>query len=274
MPEKKKDEKPAEVKPEETKPVETAAPEAPKATEEKPAEPVKEEAKPTEEKPAEPSPAAPTKEAASKETPPVESGPKIVKKEVPPTPEEVAKALNDQILQARHADYWVIRIKKQTLLVFIGVAILTLWLMPFIQKLPELAKGYAAGYSLIPKPPFIVQKGSSLIATPTPEPTATPTPSPESTTSAKIRVRYIPANSEQAKLLSDTLAQAGYGSADLAEDKQITEKTNSIVVKPDGAELRAKLQTLLKESYNLATSSALLAADSDFDALILLGKTK
>jgi hypothetical protein len=166
--------------------------------------------------------------------------------------QEVAKQLEKQ------ASYFVIRVKKSKLLLTLGLTVLILWLVPLTWFLQE-----KYGFNLIT---YVTQK--QWQASPTPLPTQEPSPEP---VVPRIRIRAA-ANDDLVASVAATLTKAGFTQTD---EEALTEDDAgvTVAVKENQSELLTKLVDLLRPFYPQATgSAAMLTADSEMEAIIILGK--
>lgn len=169
-------------------------------------------------------------------------------------------AANLQVLareldQTEKRDYWHLRLKKKTTVLIIGLLILGLWLV--------LGGRYLMQNHQVPV--SLSFKGQDLVAQ-----TAAPTTEPTQRPAVLIRVRYIkPDLATAAAELAAYLGEKGYPGAETALDEASNYTGIMVVTKTATDPVRAGLEAVLEERYDLASAAAELTADSDFDAVVL-----
>jgi hypothetical protein len=172
--------------------------------------------------------------------------------------DEVAENLYRQLASIKGNDYLVLRIKKKSLLVSMGLLLVLMWVMVVGKQVIEWKK-----------PQWAIWNRNQEQTTQTPAPTGIPTASPQSL--MRIRVRNNNDTLGAAQALADFLKGKGYTNIEVADDQQSDYVGIMVIVKPSNKDLQKQLTDLLKDQYTLSSPSAELTADSDFDAVILDG---
>lgn len=121
----------------------------------------------------------------------------------------------------------------------------------------------------LPKVPAIFSK-----PTPTPTPTPSPTPTPVVAARGDIAVQVLngggtPGSAGKAKTL---LEKIGYTVANMGNTDEYTYKKTEIHVKPGKEAYLEFLKVDLADEYSVGTADANLAADSSYDAQVIVGK--
>ena len=167
--------------------------------------------------------------------------------------QEVAKQLEKQ------AEYFVIRVRKSKMILTLGLTVLLLWLVPLTLFLQQ-----KYNFSLL----TYISTGQATPPTPVPQVTPTPTATPF----PAVRIKAGAEKASSAAELKTQLTAAGFTRTEV-ENVTIKEKGVFVAVKSDQTELQNQLLTFLTPSYPTATAAAaLLSDDSDFSAVIILGK--
>ncbi len=119
-------------------------------------------------------------------------------------------------------------------------------------------------------------KIGSLFAKPTPTPTTTPSPTPTPAVASRgdISVQVLngggtPGSAGKAKIL---LEGKGYTVANTGNTEEYSYKKTEIHVKPGKEAYLDLLQKDLTDTYVVSTADAKLAADSTYDAQVIVGK--
>ncbi|OGV97588.1 hypothetical protein A2W24_06115 [Microgenomates group bacterium RBG_16_45_19] len=169
--------------------------------------------------------------------------------ELPEKPTDSLEANLEVIAQhlevKENHDHWHLKIKKKPVLILGGLLILVMWGIVAVRqfKLPQVA-----------------------LVTETTEVAPSPTPLPE----IMIRVRYRETSlASPAAELARYLTDAGYPVIDTVFDENSDYTGIFIVTKAENQPLRTTLAGILAAKYPLASPTAELTSDSDFDAVIL-----
>lgn len=182
-----------------------------------------------------------------------------IKVETDPSPEELAKIIDEQIQKAQENDFITLKLKKKTALLLMGLILLSAWAYPIYQ----LAK-VGLGENL----PFIDNYLNRD------QQTHTEVEQPEKDqVDEEVRIRVKLAKDgdlDQAKAIATSLEENGFELVEIFEDQEETYEQSSIVTKKDQGELNSQIFQILSESYSLSSSSAQLSDDSDFQAVILV----
>lgn len=181
--------------------------------------------------------------------------------------EELAQKIQAQLLEHSEADYWTIRVRKQSVLLAMGVALLTMWLVPVVTH--GYNSGWFSGVAQIP--------GRAMALFERSEP-ADMGDSDGLTDAVMIereeivvRVKYDQ-NQEYAESIAELIETWGYQLIDVIEENEgVLESGIEIVVKRDQEVVRAIVQADLGQLYRISSASAELTDDSDFDAVIIIG---
>ena len=172
--------------------------------------------------------------------------------------DEVAENLYRQLASLKGNDYFVLRIKKKSLLVSLGLLLVLMWVMVVGKQVIEWKK---------PQWAFWNRDQNQTVQMPSPTPV--PTVPPQAI--YRIRVRNNNDTAGAAQTLADFLKVKGYTNIEVVDDQQSDYVGIMVIVKPSQKDLQQQLTTLLNEQFVLASPSAELTADSDFDAVILDG---
>ena len=173
----------------------------------------------------------------------------------------LAQQVDEQMKEAQKGDYIEIKVHKKKLIVFLGFLVILMWIIPITK---------AAQTMLIPEGSFkipFLNKDSE-------EETIVEQQNKEVVSEAsesgglKVRVKYHPEDEQAANLLAGTLKEQGFEYVDVMIDENITSGI-SVATKAEGLQKRIELEDWLKQEYEVASTSAELSADSDFDAVIL-----
>ncbi len=171
---------------------------------------------------------------------------------------KLAQLIDKQIAENSSGDFFVIRLRKQYFLLLLGVAIIFMWLVALGKPDVSLVKHWI----------------KQLV----PQQQAVPTP-PESSTSAevtpralKVRIKYMQSQQNQVEAISATLASLNLAVVDAVVDPALTEKGYHFIAKSQHQALVASVAAALSPHYSLATQSAELSQDSDFDGVFIIGE--
>ena len=173
------------------------------------------------------------------------------------THEEELKPAQNKIIEIKNREEWVIRLKKRTLLLGLGVILGAMWLV-------LIGKWFGSNYG----GKIHFGKGIIVIEQAVDQANITPVPI---AAGPKIRIRDTIADATGAAELMNQLKQVGFENVEVVEDNTSEFSGVGVVVKVDGAELRLKLEEALKQNYAVTSPSAELTADSDFDAVVFYG---
>jgi hypothetical protein len=168
------------------------------------------------------------------------------------------------LAKVKASDYVIWRVRKRTILVVCGALVALMWIailgrMGIENYLPRFAYWN----------PEIREKWAlSQIPTPTPTPEASPA------ARLKIRIRDNSEASGSAQILADLLINQGFAKTEVVDDHQSEYVGISVITKTGDQETRPLLESALQAKYTLASPSAELTNDSDFDAVILFAPVK
>ena len=157
-------------------------------------------------------------------------------------------------------DYFIFRIRKSLALWIAGLTVVLLWMIP----LSSFVKNSFNLSGFLNK--IKNKESSEQVASPTPS----PTPELEKLNTDRIRIK-INKETEKVASISSLLKDSGYSEVDILE-AEVKEDGINVAVKKGSDELREKLMLILKDEYSAGSSSSELTDDSDFSAVILIGK--
>lgn len=117
-------------------------------------------------------------------------------------------------------------------------------------------------------------KVPSLFAKPTPTPTVTPSPTPKAAARSDISIQVLngggtPGSAGKAKTF---LEGKGYTVGDTGNTDEYTYKKTEVHVKAGKEAYLEFLKVDLADEYSVSTADASLAADSSYDAQVIVGK--
>jgi hypothetical protein len=201
-------------------------------------------------------PIKPTVESAAKK----QKGDKKEAKKLTST-DDLAEKLYRDIAKTQQKEYLVMRISKRSILFFGGVFLAVMWLRPITNLVMR---------QVYDKPDEAVTSQTNNIA-------ASPTPTvevilDERINDANILIR-IRDNAEagMASGLRDYLFSKGYKNIELYDDHGSQYTGLGVVVKPNATDLRAELEAIIGEEYQVSSPAAELTEDSQVDAVVLFG---
>jgi len=171
---------------------------------------------------------------------------------------ELAQEVNDKI-EAK-ADFFVVKVKKSVVMLLLGLLVIAMWAVPVTRGI----KLYLSQKGISITLPFL-NKGDD---------------SPEASGSGelqaegpKIRIRDSSETDDGAQKLATLLEEAGFNAVEVQTDTENEYDGLGLIVKPGEDELRQQIVAALGSEYKIGSPSAELTADSDFDAVILFGKS-
>lgn len=169
--------------------------------------------------------------------------------------QDAAEAIYKELAEIKGADYWVIRIRKKTVLLISGLAIFLMWVV--------ILGGWAVERY---KPEWAFWNPQSET---TQELVPTATPAPEAL--IKIRIRDNHSDPQIAQAIRDRLQSSGFTQMELVDDHESDYVGIMIITKVSDPKVKQKIETILAETYPISSPSAELTEDSDFGAVILVG---
>ena len=190
-----------------------------------------------------------------------EAGPKAEMKEAMPDSEvaflspehKLAHEIDGKFIE--DSDTMVLKIKKSKVIFVAGLLVLLMWIIPLAKGFASLAKSTG----LDSKIPFLSSQEE-----PVEEEII------EEVEGPKIRIRNASGKTEWGEEVANTLIDLGYEKVEIQEENEEYEGM-SLIVKEGDEEVRDMINEALT-AYVLASPSAQLTSDSDFDAVLLLGE--
>jgi hypothetical protein len=171
----------------------------------------------------------------------------------PPSTESVAKELYKQIADIKDEEYITFRFRKKSFLLLLGFLVALMWLYPLGRHgAQQVAEGGIG--SLWSKPAESeISQGST-----------------DATYPYRVRIRNHNVSDEEAEKMQSLFIEEGFAFVEVVPDPESEYDGVTIITKAQGATVRELITGLLAETYSLASPSAELTDDSDFDAVILL----
>ena len=185
---------------------------------------------------------------------------------VPPEA-KLASKIDEQIFQAKKGDYITLKIPAKLLLAVLGLILILMWSIPIVKSL-DLITGNNYLELILSK----IRPGQSQSEDVDPqEKVVQKTPEASQSAVPIIRIKHIETTLDSAQEIQTLLKNLGYEETELKLETELSED-NEIISKPDQDALHQSLAKVLVDTYQIsATPSAQLSADSDFDAVIILG---
>jgi hypothetical protein len=174
------------------------------------------------------------------------------------TQEEATEQVYKKIVEIKSSDYWIIRIRKKTVLLFLGLMIAAMWIFILGQKLWQVYGGKVSFSNGM----IVIQHDVQEESTNSPLPVVD---------GPLIRIRNTVIESQGSEEIANLLKDKGYLNVELVPDTESTLSGVSIVVKPGNDVLLTELQSALEATYKVGSPAAALTVDSDFDAVIFYG---
>lgn len=171
---------------------------------------------------------------------------------------KLAQLIDKQIAENNSGEFLVIRIRKQYFLLLAGLAILGMWLVALGK--PDLSSIRAWFEQILPK---------QNIEQVTPESSAAAGIEP---TKLTVRIKYVESQPSEIEAITAALSALNVEVVDAVTDPTLTETGYQFIAKPDYADTVASIAAALSDTYTIASSSSQLSADSDFDAVFVVGK--
>lgn len=170
----------------------------------------------------------------------------------------LTKVIDDKLATLKKVDFLTISISKLAALVGLGVILILIWLLPVINfGIEKVSQGQYSLANLRSDRLF------GLYQSPTPSPAAMP---------IKIRIKTSNDSLAAVGAVELILRQGGYSWLETVYDPNLT-NSGILVVTSDGNDgLKQELQQLLEANYLISSEAATLTADSDFGAVVLIGK--
>jgi hypothetical protein len=194
---------------------------------------------------------------------PVVSAPAVDPSTSQLTTEALASMVEDKLHKMNGDDFLIIKINKTAFFVLGGVLILSLWLQPLIQHSPgifEQVKMKAAAIFTKPAPEVEQSQPEEVV-------------SPDVESGKKlVRVRMWSDNEEEGLFVESLLREVEGLSYSIVIDPEVSGEDLTIAVRDEDVELQTQLMELFTTHYEISSTSAVLSADSDFQASILIGK--
>lgn len=170
---------------------------------------------------------------------------------------KLAQLIDKQIAENNSGDFYVLRIRKQHFLLLAGLAILIMWMLALVRPDFDSVKGVIS--KIIPR------DATSEMTTSDPE------TQQQELKKLQVRIKYIEDQQNQVETVRNALSDLNFEVIDSVVDPTISEIGYHIVVKPDHQDIAASMSAALSDQFTIATDSAQLSADSDFDAVFILG---
>lgn len=179
------------------------------------------------------------------------------------SPDGVAEELYRNLAEIKGNEYFVFRTKKKTVLIVVGVLVLLMWLVPLSKWAIET---YVPQYAFW-NPELVEQVKESRVEV------AEEVVEEVVEDVFRIRIRNNSQIENAAQDMSDFLMENGFVYVEVVDDPESDYEGVFIVTKPGDDESRSKVEAVLTERYELASPSAELTEDSDFQVVILFGLT-
>lgn len=175
-----------------------------------------------------------------------------------PTEEEAMEQVYKKIVEIKGSDYWIIRLKKKTVLLIAGGLILLMW-------------GVIGGRWLLHRFPGRITIKNNMIVIEQPVNPNDLEPTVPKLSGPYIRIRNTTLNEAGAATMAQFLKDRGYQRVEVVADKESTVSGVLVVTKTQNEALRRELVAALAQTYHLTSPSAQLTEDSDLDAVIFYG---
>lgn len=174
---------------------------------------------------------------------------------------ELDREINEKIASSE-ADYIAFRVQKKRLLLVLGLLVGMMWVIPFIRAVEVL---FFDG-----KPLFGGDQQEEQI----PEEAMDAVEEASQSGEIKIRIRDSSGDDELVARILEQLKSADYDYVEVVDEEDSDRSGIEVVAKAEGVDLRSAVERLLQDNYDLASPSAILSEDSDFDAVIFVGEIK
>jgi len=167
---------------------------------------------------------------------------------------KMANKIQNELMET--SDQVVIKLSKSKLMLLLGILVLVMWAVPI-----------ARGAQMAIKSMNINVKWNLNIKLPWQA-----APAAEKAETIKVRIRDVAGVAGKADEVAAVLKEAGYEFVEVQKDTESEADGMQVITKPDDEKIRSGLEAALATKYELASPSAQLTDDSDFDAVVVLGK--
>lgn len=179
------------------------------------------------------------------------------------TTEALASMVDDKLRKMNGDDFLIIKINKTAFFVLGGILVLSLWLQPLIQHSSSVFEQ-------------VKMKVTTLFTKPvveTDEKQPEEIVSPDVNSGKKlVRVRLWSDDEEEGLFVESLFREMDGLSYSIVIDPEVEGEDVTIAVRDEDVDLEAQLKEVLDPYYEIASTAAVLSADSDFNASVLIGK--